>query len=109
MGDSRPNSLVFCHAHSAQILEFRRWPPLDASAGALGRDEEKPEGILILRQLFIAAEEGKMRPFQPCGNETFPKKFPQASTRLSKANLERCSLASISPADFRFHCFSIPA
>jgi hypothetical protein len=23
MGDSYPNSLVFCHAHGAQILEFR--------------------------------------------------------------------------------------
>jgi hypothetical protein len=29
------------------------------------------------------------RPFQPYGNEAFLEKFPQASTGLSKANLER--------------------
>jgi hypothetical protein len=30
------------------------------------------------------------RPFHPCGNEGFLTKFPQVSTGLSKANLDRC-------------------
>jgi hypothetical protein len=54
MGDSRPNSLVFCHAHSAQILEFSFWPSPDASAERLGARMGLPERIFILRQLFIS-------------------------------------------------------
>jgi hypothetical protein len=30
----------------------------------------------------------ELRPAQPCGNEAFPERFPQASARLSKANVE---------------------
>jgi hypothetical protein len=30
----------------------------------------------------------KLRPAQPYGNEAFRKRFPQASARLSKANVE---------------------
>ena len=41
MGDSRPNSFVFCHAHGAQILEIGGWPSLDASVKRFGGGEEK--------------------------------------------------------------------
>jgi hypothetical protein len=53
IGDSRPYSLVFCHAHSAQILEFQ-WL---AVPGRLCRTywggRRKPEKIFIARKLFI--------------------------------------------------------
>jgi hypothetical protein len=92
MGDCRPYSLVFCHAHSAQILEFSGTDlPLDASAERLGAGMGSPGWIHVLRQLFIAGFLGaEFRPAQPCGNEAFPNKFPQTSARLSKANLEIC-------------------
>jgi hypothetical protein len=54
MGDSRPYSLVFCHAHGAQILEFQ-WlaVPGRLCAARFGAGRRKPEKIFIARQLFI--------------------------------------------------------
>jgi hypothetical protein len=37
----------------------------------------------------LAAEEGRIAPAQPYGNDAFPKEFPQASARLSEANVEK--------------------
>jgi hypothetical protein len=90
MGDSRPNSLVFCHAHSAQIPEFSRL----ANPGRLyraiwGRDKKAGKDFHPLAIVHWPLKGAKFRPFQPCGNEAFLKKFPQVSTRLSKTNLER--------------------
>jgi hypothetical protein len=42
MGDSRRNSLVFCHAHGAQIMEYRYFAAPDASQKRL--DEEEKAG-----------------------------------------------------------------
>jgi elongation factor P hydroxylase len=53
MGDSRPDSLVFCHAHGAQILEFYRLAIPERLSRALCGGMRKPERVLILRQLFM--------------------------------------------------------
>jgi transcriptional regulator with XRE-family HTH domain len=90
MGDSLRNPFVFCHAHGAQILEFRWLAAPIASQERFGAGRRKPEEIFIPRQLFMDRWKGaQYRPFQPCGNEGFLTKFPQVSTGLSKANLER--------------------
>jgi hypothetical protein len=50
----------------------------------------KPEKIFIPRQLSIGRCKGlEFCPIQSFGNEAFLKKFPQATTGLSKTNLER--------------------
>jgi hypothetical protein len=89
MGDSRPDSLVFCHAYGAQILEF----PWLAFPGRLcralwGRDEIAGDfHLLAILQGLLKGT--KSYPFQSYGHEAFLNKFPQTSNGLSKANLER--------------------
>jgi hypothetical protein len=53
MGDCRLCSLVYCHAHSAQILEFPHWLAPGASAERLGAEMGQPDWTEALRQLFI--------------------------------------------------------
>jgi hypothetical protein len=90
MGDSRRNSLVVCHAYGAQILEFRRWLSPDASHERFGAGEEKAgEDINIPAVVHCPLKRTKNRPFQPCNKEAILRKFPQVSTGLSKANLEK--------------------
>jgi hypothetical protein len=51
MEDSHPNSLVFCHAFSAQILELSRLAGLNASSVRLvawmrkPKDRDSPAGL----------------------------------------------------------------
>jgi transcriptional regulator with XRE-family HTH domain len=61
-----------------------------------------PEGTRRLSgNCSYASERGqKFDPFQPCGNETILKNFPQANTRLSKANLETCFSCVNRPRQF---------
>ena len=48
MGDSRPSSLVFCHAHSAQILEFSRvGRPRTLLSERFGAGTGIPEGAFV--------------------------------------------------------------
>jgi len=53
MGDYRPYSLVFCHAHGAQILEFRWLAVPGRFCRAFWGREEKAGNDFISRQLFI--------------------------------------------------------
>jgi hypothetical protein len=110
MGDSRSSSLVFCHAHSAQIPEF---PCMACPQALLKKQLEAGIGIAgpvkKARRLFIRRRRGrKFAPFQPSGNETFPKRFPQTITRLSKPNLETCILCVNLPRTFSISVLSNP-
>jgi hypothetical protein len=91
MGDSRLFSLVLCHAHSAQIVEFSRWPASEAPAERLKRKMGSTDSPRILRELFIDAQRGAefrlVSAFRQ-GNDW--RKFPTAQPRLSKANVEIC-------------------
>ena len=53
MGDSRPYSLVFCHAHGAQILEFRWLAVPIHFCGVFWGRVEKAGNDFVFRQLFI--------------------------------------------------------
>jgi hypothetical protein len=67
-----------------------------------------PKQTSVRRLLFACRLKGTVnRPFQPCGKETIPNKFPQANTRLSKANLEICCFSVNLPQAFFVNCFSI--
>jgi hypothetical protein len=79
MGDRRPYSLVFCHAHGAQILEFR-WlavPGRFCRAFGVGRRSRNRYHLPAI--VHSPLKGAKFRPFQPNGNEAFLKKFPQAA------------------------------
>jgi hypothetical protein len=52
MGDSRPHSLVLCHAHGAQNLEFRL-AVSERLCSASGGGKREPEKRRIFRKLFI--------------------------------------------------------
>jgi hypothetical protein len=88
MGDSRRISLVFCHAHGAQILEFRSWLSPRLSR-AFGGGEEKAGIDCISRQVLIGRWRKQIPSVSASGNEALLNKFPQVSTGLSKANLEK--------------------
>jgi hypothetical protein len=56
-----------------------------------GGEEKAGRDSRPFRLMFTNRWKGaQYRPFHPCGNEEFLTKFPQASTGLSKANLDRC-------------------
>jgi hypothetical protein len=80
MGDCRLCSLVRCHDHSAQILEFFHWLALGVLAGALVRERENPVRQENLSgKCSSAAAEGSFPPSHNLRRRTFPKKFPQAN------------------------------
>jgi hypothetical protein len=89
MGDCRLCSLVFCHVGSAQILEFSFTDfPGTLLMSALGQDvgfgtnKDSPEHV------YLPLIRTHSSPDQPCGEEACLGGFPQASERLSKANVE---------------------
>jgi hypothetical protein len=43
---------------------------------------------MVWQLIHWPLDRAELRPVQPCGNDAFPKRFPQASARLSKANIE---------------------
>jgi hypothetical protein len=53
MGDCRLCSLVLCHDHSAQILEFFTGVSLASLVDVLARERENPVQPKSLRPLFI--------------------------------------------------------
>jgi len=90
IGNCRPYSLVFCHAYGAQILEFRWLAVPGRFCKAFWGGEEKAGNEFHLPAFVHWPLKGaRYRPFQPDGNEAFLNKFPQASTGLSKNNLEK--------------------
>lgn len=83
MWDCRLCSLVFGHAHSAQILEFSRLACSErfslAFMNASGhRNKPKSSG-----NCSLAAERDRIAPAQPSGNEGFRERFPQANGGFS--------------------------
>jgi hypothetical protein len=59
MGDSRPYSLVFCHAHSAQIPEVRFGHPRTPLLSALGREYEGRKRFVSPGNCSLSAERDK--------------------------------------------------
>jgi hypothetical protein len=53
IGDCRLCSLIFCHAHSAQILEFSRLACPGRFCGAFREQTGGRSELQALRQLFI--------------------------------------------------------
>jgi hypothetical protein len=78
MEDSRPCSLVFCHAHGAQIPEFLHGCSPGASEERLRVGMRKPERLLTLRLCSFAAEQGR---FPPCFSIVARKHFSFDSHR----------------------------
>ena len=66
MGDSHPNSLVFCHEDDAQIQKLPGKAVPERFWRALWGGDEKAGEVLIYRQLYIAVEGGGGTP-----NSTF--------------------------------------
>jgi hypothetical protein len=59
MGDSRPYSLVFCHAHSAQIPEDRFGHPRTPLLSALGGEYEGRKRFVSPGNCSLSAERDK--------------------------------------------------
>jgi hypothetical protein len=62
MGDRCPNSLVFCHAHGAQNLEFRWLAVPGRLCKAFWGVGEIAGKIFIARKLFINRWKGQKSP-----------------------------------------------
>jgi hypothetical protein len=74
MGDCRLCSLVFCHDHSAQILEFHDRLVRSAHVGRYEMGVGKSGSIELPRQMFTRCHK-KQKFFSASigGHETFPK------------------------------------
>jgi hypothetical protein len=68
---------------------FGCWPPRRFSRAFWDGEEKAGKDIDPPAIVHWPLKGTRFRPFQPYGNEAFLRKFPQVSTGLSKANLEK--------------------
>jgi len=67
MMDCRLYSLVFCHAHSAQILEFLDWSAIDASIERLQAEMEEPDRTFGVKAEWVCLGDPRAESPLPSG------------------------------------------